>query len=1026
MQTKGRLIRCFPGPAVAIDSNTMLDPSFRVAIAQLLTQLDAQTPEESWPTVMKAKTDTIEIRDAIHPRFVTEMLTGILQGIGNPVEVSRIYKRTRDDILWDYTLKPWRRSPLWLLLRVGLQTTLIEDGEDCDQRYKSFMIFFMARILERALQKSLPSDLFFIMAAKISRRTLKLAVSDPGLDMDYVNGVVEATHREIDRRWRTIEQNPDPLGVVRAWESSELSFSRDTRLTILNLRPYLKSIYNRIDQGLADITFSPHCPLRISRHSTEFPCLTRLNLNSDFTTRLALKDLEAWVRDHLDSWLHTNLKSSESYIVLARMIREYTTVAISLYKKNPESISLMLLTAMELWMALDKCVTLRYPLLAKYEPGFFSSLYEPLLLPTRLQMERLACVERYIQKRIRESSHNSSYIFQNVNASESFNVQYLESSLHHQELKRKIEIAATNERQRKKNELEQKRKEHQHLMQESQQLGHTEVTRWNGHYEYSTHDRSCCRKCQFKDQADGLQITVHEWPLPYDELEAKSAVFELDVPRAIAEWREATYTLLVDIFSPEYSSSAPKCGKIYPLREFADLNRYLITETGRFQFASEAKPFVVSHYGSKTIPLATEDNICVKNGLQYAVHDIPKNQWTKDLLGYCDVQEMCTLQLPSGAYKSLQYAVHGTTHTSNDILARQSQCPRGLNLHEFYAFATLRSGHRLQWRNLARELTAHTLNFGHEETYLLVVQAAWQAGVGDTGSCRESHADLQEEDFGNSLLSVLTEALETVEGNWQGAAALRTFVALATRLLSVSAHRTVHERCYLYLKRARIVALQWARDVGGLLHEEEDVEQLNLLNLRLLEMALTCHGTFDVDESHIPALINSSEDIAIVIECCIIIHDRCPVIIQQLPQPLERLQRRYERLSHFLESPSRGQILQDRAGIDNTIRRVWSAYRPGCPWTALDKPNERWLTTETSSKGDCTSVTVHYNLLDGSLLVNASPLTRLPQDYELHGTYQRLFGKVNGFPPLMGSTYELIAALESLRSWPIHDGGNEI
>src|SRR3954452_18714611 len=34
---------------------------------------------------------------------------------------------------------------------------------------------------------------------------------------------------------------------------------------------------------------------------------------------------------------------------------------------------------------------------------------------------------------------------------------------------------------------------------------------------------------------------------------------------------------------------------------------------------------------------------------------------------------------------------------------------------------------------------------------------------------------------------------------------------------------------------------------------------------------------------------------------------------------------------------------------------------------------------------------VHFNLLDGKLLVNGIPLSRLSEDYETHPTYRRLF-----------------------------------
>ena len=651
----------------------MLDSSFRTALSELITQLDYHTPEESWPVVVKAKSKTIEVRDAVHPRFVTEMLMGILRGVGKSVEVTRIWKRSRDDVLWDHTKIPWRRSPLWLLLRVGLQTTLMDDDDECHRRYKSFMIFFMAHILELALHKSLPSDIIFIMAAKISRRKLKLDVCDPGLDIQYVQRIVGAAHQELENRWHPIERNTDPLGVIQAWKTSCLSFSKDTSLTILNLRPYLNSIYTRAERTSAAWKFMPHCHLRINNHSTEFPTpLNRLNSYSDQSTRLELKDIETWVRDSLRVWLHTHQSLSKSCTDLAHLIGEYTTVAAGLYEGDAEDISLMLLTTMELWVALDKCVTLQYPLLTKYEPGFPSSLYEPLLLPTKSQMERLTCVEQYIQKRNRESCHNSSLIFQDINESKSLNVQYFELSFPHQERKRKIEAAATIERMKKNDELEKKRQEHRQLLQESQSMSHTDVPRWNGHYEYDVHDRSYCQKCQLKDRADDLEITVHEWPLPYIELEAKSAVFETDVPKPIAEWRETTYALLVDTYSPQGPSSSPDCGKLYLLREFTGLKKYVRCEKGRLQFASEAKPFVVAHYGTKPISLATNGNVCVNHGPHYAMHDSAENRWAKDLLDRCDVQEICTLQLPPGTYATLQYAVRATTHTSNEVLAKAS------------------------------------------------------------------------------------------------------------------------------------------------------------------------------------------------------------------------------------------------------------------------------------------------------------------------------------------------------------------
>lgn len=200
-------------------------------------------------------------------------------------------------------------------------------------------------------------------------------------------------------------------------------------------------------------------------------------------------------------------------------------------------------------------------------------------------------------------------------------------------------------------------------------------------------------------------------------------------------------------------------------------------------------------------------------------------------------------------------------------------------MHEFYAFGTLRSGHRLQWRNIARELTARILNFSCHETHALLTQAAWQVGPFSKAEvCRESHPDLEEEDFGKSLLSALDDAVGTIEGNWQGAAAARTFVALATRLLSLSTCNVVREGCSRFLRRARAISLRWTRELARKLQEGRKEEELKNLNARTLEMALTCYETFDIDPHHLPNLLKSDEDIAVVTECSVIVHDRCPVL----------------------------------------------------------------------------------------------------------------------------------------------------
>lgn len=996
---RGRLRRCFPGPAVVIGQDRMADVGFLEPLVELLVKLDADTPEEVLPTATKAHSKVVETRDTVHPRFVTEMLTGILRAVGQPLDVPRVYKHTRDDVLWKDALKPWRRCPLWLFLRVALQTSLRRnDDDEPHQRYKSFMLFFMTHVLERALEASLPSDSLFLMTAKISRRALKLGAVDGTAWLHYVETTMGAVQQELMRRWNSVEKHPDPKGTQQNWLPSKLSFLHDTKLTLSRLRPYLARVSARSASPSAYHDFTSDCDRRISQCNSSLPDLNLLPRDGG-QVRLYLADLELWVQHSLNGWLYANMKRKDSCTALAKVIDAYNSAAPSTYTDMPEDISLMVLTTMDLWVALDKCALHQYPLLRDYDPEFPPSLFEPLLLPRKVQMERLSRVEQHLATRRKAAIPGSPSIFRSADAAKSFAVRYFQQPPpHHQELRQRIEAEATNKRSQKISELAKKRQLYRELIKKSDGMDCQTVSRWQRGRQVSEHSHSC-QKCQLGSEARRLTIDVHEWPLPEGDLETKAAVFELDVPTVISKWRDTTYSILVDIMSVEPGAQTPLRGKgkqqgPYTLHSYAGLKNFVESQAGRLQLASITKPFVISHYQSQKVSQANETNVCVNNGLNYALQDSKKMRWTEELLGRCDVREKCTLKLPAGPYRGLQYAVNNTIHTSNEVIASQADCSEALTLHEFYAFGTLRSGHRLQWRNIARELTARVLNLNCHETHALFTQAAWQVGplnVGET--CRESHVDLEEEEFGKSLLSALDDAVGTIEGSWQGATAARIFVALATRLLSLSLSDVIREGCFRFLGRARAISLRWTRELGQKLQEGQK-EELKVLNARTFEMALTCRGTFDVDPHHLPNLLKLDEDIAVLNECSIIVHDRCPVVIDDLPVPIRTLLRRHWRLSHTLEPILRKRILENRNGLDITVGRLWAGYVPGSPWTALETPSERWLVTNTSSERGFSSMLVHYNLLDGSLLVNGSPLTRLPRPYESHPTFRRLFGEV--------------------------------
>jgi len=143
-----------------------------------------------------------------------------------------------------------------------------------------------------------------------------------------------------------------------------------------------------------------------------------------------------------------------------------------------------------------------------------------------------------------------------------------------------------------------------------------------------------------------------------------------------------------------------------------------------------------------------------------------------------NLDSYCTLRLPKdgeGLYRHLQYAVTHTTHTHNETIANQGDCPINLSMHEQLAFSNLRCGSLLQWNNIVRELRTNTLTFSREEVHTLITQAAWQIGpLSADGMFREWHFELGVSEFGLVLIREAMDLLSRVEANWVEGTTVKT------------------------------------------------------------------------------------------------------------------------------------------------------------------------------------------------------------------------------------------------------------
>ncbi|KAE8440617.1 hypothetical protein EG329_007019 [Mollisiaceae sp. DMI_Dod_QoI] len=895
--TIGRVVRRFPGPVIGVSDTRVRDPNFRKALTHCLMSLEGETLDDAFSEGCRTHKDTV------HPQYVSEWLSGILRGIGFPLDVSRIYKRTRDDVLWGDGLEPWRRSPRWILLRVALQTSIASPTGD-HTRYKIFMIYFMATVLDLAVQNEYPSDTLHIMLAKIDRRTRKLDLTIPDNDrawaeqaQEFVTETMESARGVLAKRWNTVQKSADSAGTFRLAELKKLKPHSNTILRLQNLRPFLEKLHSIELEQQHKKTFDGKCVQRINGRGSHLPDPKSLDPRLPTEIRIHLMDLELWVSCSLDSWLDRHTESEKSLVKLSKVITWYMSTSISAYAGTPEGFSVMVLTLMLLWTALDKAAISHYPLLNKFDPGFPTNLFDSLLLPKRHQMSQLRDVEKYLLKRKANSLVRNPSIFRDVLSPLSFGAQYFDKSLAHQQLKERIEKEAEDESEAKKAELRKAKKEFSKLMAESNLLSCTTTLKW---------------------RAQSLKISRYEWPLPESEPAAKSVVFELNIPSLFRSWRSTTYRILVDVLNPSPPSQSNR--KSVTLTGYQGLASYLKSSPDRLELASSTKPLVQTQSASQTVFEATEDSVCVCNNLSFAMQDSKSQQGTSEYLNKYDIQERCTFKLPKGCYETLQYAVNDTKHTSNEVMSKHAICPDGLTVHETYAFASLRSGHRLQWLNIARELVSRTMDFGKEEVHLLLLQASWQVGPAALQQVsRDSHIELEEEDFGQDLLSTLEEGLMSVESNWQGSVAALTFISLAARLLSISLHDSVRDRCLKFLQKARDITIKWLRVVVKLLHDSSDEEEMAYLTSRALDLALICHCTFDIDPRQLPSLLSSADNVAILIETATIVNDRWPVSKTQLSTLTRLLLRHFRRTSHALEPALKMQIVASPDGINKAV-----------------------------------------------------------------------------------------------------------
>ncbi|KAK7755219.1 hypothetical protein SLS62_002724 [Diatrype stigma] len=996
MACKGRLIRKYPGSCVELEYVQFNKPSFQTALADALAELDRHTHQSCRPKIRKDGKEHNEERDTINPKLLF-LLNGVLRGLGRQGCSKQITKHSREEVLWHDAHSSWHRSASWMFLRISLQLVLdrgCEAVQEC--LYKDFMAFLMSELLRQGLSMHVANHLLYCMAAKVNRRFLKLS---PTLNRtpDWFTGsfdIVKKVLLELEGKWNFIQKENSRV-INRELEALKtLRFQADTALSLGRFQPYLdrrlESSHNLDREG------SPSSEnwLDFTREEPgQLPRLGDLETRDAHEQCYVLVDYEHWVAENLEGWLETHITRDDVCNDLMTSLEAYYKIAHGVYQNNPVNLSVMWITIMELWIACDKSVVRMHPLLKDHPTGFPEGLLKPLLMTTKSQLRRLQKVENYLTTRNDEAKKGFPTALEDFGQENSLAARFYARSEQHQRLHEQINASAERDRAAKAEEFKSKKQAYSELQRRFNNARHKEL-------ELDAWTTVCepdCHKCAIKKEMEGMRIAIHEWPLPSIELHAKVVVFELQVPDAISTWRRVTMDLLNDMLQePKDKASVTQRAseRLYWALQYPGLVHFASKHatSPRLQLASVIKPLINSHYSHPLVSEADMEDVCQNYAGQY---------------DYFDWEHKCTLsEHPKKPIIPQEYSflhlsnfaipqwIGGYSHSSNQVIARQDSCPNEWSLDEFKGFGHLRSGVRLQWRNIVTQLMIPSVDFNKVDTAYLIMQAIYEAGPARDNKDsihRDAHGLLQDQSFGMTAVEALRTTLVRVEENWECDIVLLSLTTICTRLLSLSTSRNVHEQCFDFLARVRAISRRWVNELSDQRAKSSSVSERNDLDIRILGMALICARTFDVEPTQFQHLLSVEGADTCFIETSIIINNHSPKRAVLPPLMAISLQM-WRRLSYHLTPTLSENIANSRCVLDKAIKTFWAAYTPEAPWTSFGHEDRYVFKTQSAGTSKRRGLPVSLDLLDGSLLVDGQPLSHLPRDFQDHPTYLRLFG----------------------------------
>ncbi|PQE19818.1 p-loop containing nucleoside triphosphate hydrolase protein [Rutstroemia sp. NJR-2017a WRK4] len=988
----------FPGRSAEISVEEFNKKSFQESLAVFLEQASMESLNQFRAHIFKAKVSVIESRDTTDPALITQMLLTLLEAVGSPADVPRFTKRVRDDVNIRDAELPWRRLPFWLVLRVSIQRQLcLALGNDSGRaHYKFFMCTILAELLEDCAGQ-LPPELTMTLKAKLCRRLAKLELDKR--QTDSAEAIYEQLFSLMGPRFtKTVQIATDQ--IESAWAKFKRAVTRkitplplhadnqDLRVSLPNSKPYIHKILN--------------LPWTQRRHPASADVLPAydgaMKQVEEFANRCFNQaELEARIEEDPSLTPKSATDCQNRCIDLAKSIDNLFNTTGNFYDAIPEQTSIFILNLFELWVRMDECAVKACPLLLDYAPAFASKLLDVLQLPTLSYMQRLQRIQLHLSKRYEEAQYPYTTFFCKLDE-DCFATNFVEQSPKLCKLRKEIENASKVSRERKKTEWTKACEQYDKL---TQKIADGTCTCSIG--DDGNRNVKGCTKCWQKRTRKRMKISTHEDFLPEDMVQKAAVVFELGIPSFLAAYRDATFRIFSDLGHPHKPDTSSSPAML--LKDYSQLQRYIASVPNGISLASTKKSFLQTHYKELKMKVK-ESDVLRPLALDFAYYDMKSGLWLEDLDRQLTLQHLCGVYVP----RSLQVSVvppppHPLPNvdgpSSYETIASQTKCPPELSIQEFMSYQGLLAGKNRRWPNMLVELGATNLNFSVEDTMHIFNQLAIQAGPSRnmTEVLRDVHLVFRDDSFCQHLVKQIDDRLRNICTNWRETHCMDMLITLSLRLYSLTSgtHRQSAERL---IKIARQSTMQWISRLRDEVQNSTQADAAETAAGYAFWAAMLCRRTFAVFlESANASYIMKPEDLCCFIQASVALQENIVIDLEKLNLGLKAMLIRDMKMAYQLKAILKHSIQSSPDSLGTAIDATWSKSgdcngRNYSPWKFLSSPNQKWLVSTTTTLVDKHQVhqLVHYNFVEGHLLVDHKPLGRLPLEIRESEDVKELFG----------------------------------